>query len=645
MTGTELAGYRLERVIGSGGMGIVYCARHLHLGRRDAVKLMAPEHAATPDARRRFIRESRAAASLNHPNIVTVYSAGEADGQLYIAMQFIDGSDLRTLRQAQHILAPEQLLGLLEQVAAALDAAHEHGLVHRDVKPGNVLVDGAHAYLTDFGLTKDRTLPADTTSVTAEGGFVGTVHYSAPEQITGSDVDWRADIYSLGAVVYECLTGDVPYPRSDSMTTALAHMSDPIPKVTAKRPDLPPAIDDVIARALAKVKDERYQSCGEFYEAVADALAEAPSAVPKPARKRARRKPSDPDARTAPEGARSGRRRVPLWASAALLLPVGVLIAVVAIGSNDKPTPAVHTHTSRPPTPTPHHKSPFKIVTSERVARRPFGLAVDSGGVWVSSFDQDAIRRVDPSSGQVTGERIPVGDGPFAVAVGSSFVWVANNHADAVQRVDPTTSTAYHGPINVCNGPVSVRAAAGFIWVACENDDMVARINPATGAVVGRTHVGDLPRGLTATSGVIWVADRRDGAVTRINASTGSVIGAPIRVGRDPHFMTVAQGLVWVTLNDDDTVARIRAKTARVVGRPIRVGHAPWGIAYGLGSVWVANSASNTVTRINPRTGRVVGQPIKVGRQPSGVAAGAGSVWVTDNNQGSVTRIRPLKSA
>src|SRR3954465_5915286 len=225
MTGTELAGYRLERVIGSGGMGIVYCARHLHLGRRDAVKLMAPEHAATPDARRRFIRESRAAASLNHPNIVTVYSAGEADVQLYIAMQFIDGSDLRTLRQAQHILAPDQLLGLLEQVAAALDAAHEHGLVHRDVKPGNVLVDGAHAYLTDFGLTKDRTLPADTTSVTAEGGFsgpvpsparggfVGTVHYSAPEQITGSDVDWRADIYSLGAVVYECLTGDVPYPR------------------------------------------------------------------------------------------------------------------------------------------------------------------------------------------------------------------------------------------------------------------------------------------------------------------------------------------------------------------------------------------------------------------------------------------------
>src|SRR3954465_7011216 len=295
MTGTELAGYRLERVIGSGGMGIVYCARHLHLGRRDAVKLMAPEHAATPDARRRFIRESRAAASLNHPNIVTVYSAGEADGQLYIAMQFIDGSDLRTLRQAQHILAPDQRLGLLEQVAAALDAAHEHGLVHRDVKPGNVLVDGAHAYLTDFGLTKDRTLPADTTSVTAEGGFVGTVHYSAPEQITGGGVDWRPNIYSPGAVVYECLTGDVPYPRSDSMTTALAHMSDPIPKVTEKRPDLPAEIDGVIEKALSKDKEDRYGSCTEFYEAADAALESAPSTVPRPPRRK--RPASKPDAR------------------------------------------------------------------------------------------------------------------------------------------------------------------------------------------------------------------------------------------------------------------------------------------------------------------------------------------------------------
>jgi serine/threonine protein kinase len=263
-------------------MGIVYCARHVHLDRRVALKLMAPEHAATAEARRRFIRESRTAASINHPKIVTVYDAGDIDGQLYIAMQFIDGSDLRTLCQTEHILAPERLLWMLEQVASALDAAHAHGLVHRDVKPGNVLVDDEKAYLTDFGLTKNRQVAADDSgSVTGEGHFIGTVHYSAPEQITGKDVDYRADVYSLGAMVYECLVGEVPYPRPDSMTTALAHMSDPIPHVTAKRPDLPPAIDGVVAKALSKDKTDRYNSCGEVYDAV-----DAPSREPPGLRRR-----------------------------------------------------------------------------------------------------------------------------------------------------------------------------------------------------------------------------------------------------------------------------------------------------------------------------------------------------------------------
>lgn len=635
MTGTELAGYRLERVIGEGGMGVVYCAQHLHLGRRDAVKLMAPEHATTADARRRFIRESRAAASLKHPSIVTVYSAGEVDGQLYIAMELIDGCDLRTLRQTEHILAPERLLRLLEQIADALDSAHEHGLVHRDVKPGNVLVDGERAYLTDFGLTKTREFTTDSSSVTAEGGFVGTVHYSAPEQITGTNVDRRADIYSLGAVVYECLTGDVPYPRGDSMTTALAHMSDPIPRVTTKRPDLPPAIDPVIEKALAKDKGDRYQTCREFYDAVADALEGAPSAVPSLPRKRARRKPSDPDARTAPEAGTGRRPHVPVWAAGLLVIPIAAAVAIVASSGGHTVRKQSEHVRAKPPAPKP---SPWQVATTGHILRRPFGITVGSGGTWVTSFAQDSIRRLNPATGEVTGERIAVGDGPMGVAVAKGFVWVADNHADAVERVDPTTSTAYRDAIPVCNGPVDVRAAAGSVWVSCENDDTVARIDPANGIVVSRTHVGDLPRGLTATHGVVWVADRRDGAVTRINAATGKVMGKPIAVGRDPHFMTVANGMVWVTVNDDDAVTRIGAKTAHVVGKPIHVGHAPWGIAYGLGSVWVANSASNSVTPINPRTGKA-GTAITVGHQPSGVATGAGAVWVTNNNEGSVTRI------
>jgi YVTN family beta-propeller protein len=640
-------------------MGIVYCAHDTDLERKVAVKVMAPEHASTEDARRRFIRESRAAAALDHPNIVTIYRAGQIEGQLFIAMKFIDGCDLRTLRQSEHILPPDRLLWILEQVAAALDAAHEAGLVHRDVKPGNVLVDKDKAYLTDFGLTKSSRFTADS-SVTGEGRFVGTVHYSAPEQITGSDVDYRADVYSLGAVVYECLTGDVPYPKPDSMTTALAHISDPVPKVTAKRPDLPPAVDDVIAKALSKDREDRYQSCRELYEAVAAALADAPSAVPGAAKKAKRKQPSDPEARTAAEGAASRSRIAALTSLGEdgkrwpLLAVVGVLVAVIAgivlitSGGGSSPehakaAPSTHPVTSPAPAPKPAAKPAFIAHRTVRVGRRPFGLTAGHGGIWVTNFDQDAIRRVDPTTGDVTGERIPVGDGPFTVASAKGMLWIALNHADAVERVDPTTSTAYRTPIKTCDGPSGIRGAGAYVWVACENDDTLARIDPITGVVVGRTHVGDLPRGVTATRGVVWVANRRDGTISRVNNTTGQPIGAPIRVGGDPHFMTVANGMVWVTNNDDDAVTRINAKTGRVVGHPIHVGHAPWGIAYGLGSVWVANSASNTVSRIDARTGKVKGDAIRVGRQPSGVVTAAGAVWVTDNNESGLTRITPAK--
>src|SRR4051794_29522934 len=398
-------------------MGIVYCARHVHLDRTVALKLMAPEHAATVEARRRFIRESRIAASINHPNIVTVYDAGEIDGQLYIAMQLIDGSDLRTICQSEHILSPERVLWVLDQVASALDAAHEHGLIHRDVKPGNVLVDPQKAYLTDFGLTKNRRVMTDDSgSVTPEGHFIATVHDSTPEQTTGRDVDYRAHIHALAPMTYECLVGDVPYPRPDSMTTALAHMSDPIPKVTEKRPDLPAEIDGVIEKALSKDKEDRYGSCTEFYDAVDAALESAPSTVPRPPRRK--RPASKPDARTTPERAGDGgggRNRWPLVAAGvAGVAAIAIAVAVIASGGDKTATTTTNgtTRTSPIPPPAPN---PYRVTTA-RIGRRPFGVAYGNGAVWATSFDQDTIRRVDPATGEVTGERISVGDGPIGVA-------------------------------------------------------------------------------------------------------------------------------------------------------------------------------------------------------------------------------------
>jgi serine/threonine protein kinase len=202
-SGATFAGYRIESVAGRGGMGVVYRATDLSLERPVALKLIAPELAEDEQFRRRFLKEPKLAAALDHPNVVPIYEAGEHDGRLYLAMRFVDGDDLRTLLRSGDGLPPERGLAILAQVAGALDAAHRRGLVHRDVKPANVLVDeDGHAYLTDFGVTKQ--LGGDTTET---GQIVGTLDYLAPEQIRGEDVDGRADLYALGCVLYECFAG------------------------------------------------------------------------------------------------------------------------------------------------------------------------------------------------------------------------------------------------------------------------------------------------------------------------------------------------------------------------------------------------------------------------------------------------------
>src|SRR6266498_2546607 len=248
--GTELAGYRIESVIGRGGMGVVYVADHLRLKRKAALKVLAPELASDERFRERFVIESELAASLEHPNIVPIYDAGEADGLLYIAMRLIEGRDLKTLIEREGSLDPDRTVSLISQVASALDAAHAKGLIHRDVKPANVLIGGTdHAYLTDFGLTKR---PDQTTGLTKTGQFLGSVDYAAPEQFEGKPLDARTDVYSLACVAYECLTGEVPFRRDQEAAVMYAHLRDAPPRASASRPDLPPDLDGAISRGMAK---------------------------------------------------------------------------------------------------------------------------------------------------------------------------------------------------------------------------------------------------------------------------------------------------------------------------------------------------------------------------------------------------------
>jgi YVTN family beta-propeller protein len=278
--GSEIAGYRIESVIGRGGMAVVYRAEDLRLRRKVALKLLTPHLADSEQFRQRFILESRLAASLDHPNIVPIYEAGEADGQLFIAMRYVLGSDLKGLLAKQSgPLAEGRLLRLFAQIGDALDAAHRAGLVHRDVKPANILVvagqgpphaHGDPVYLTDFGLTK-RTSELSS-GLTGTGHFLGTVDYVSPEQIQGKPVGPGTDIYALGCVLYECLTGQLPFRRDDDAALLWAHLVDMPPPVTGIRPEVGPAVNAVVARAMAKDPADRYQTCRELVGELEQAL-------------------------------------------------------------------------------------------------------------------------------------------------------------------------------------------------------------------------------------------------------------------------------------------------------------------------------------------------------------------------------------
>jgi serine/threonine protein kinase len=289
--GSELAGYRIEAPIGRGGMGIVYRAEQVRLGRKVALKLLAPELAENQAFRARFEHESRLAGILDHPHIVALFEAGEVEGQLFISMHYVEGTDLREVLSREGRLEPERALAIAAQVASALDAAHDRGLVHRDVKPANILIAGdasagrpEHCYLTDFGLTKDTSSPIE---LTATGTFVGTIDYIAPEQIEGAKPTGHGDQYALACVLFECLTGRLPFARDDEISVMWAHLQDQPPAVTALRSDLPRAIDAVILRALAKDPRQRYETCAALVAAARAALSPSADATARPSRYRA----------------------------------------------------------------------------------------------------------------------------------------------------------------------------------------------------------------------------------------------------------------------------------------------------------------------------------------------------------------------
>jgi serine/threonine-protein kinase len=266
-TGAVVAGFRIVSPIAEGAMGSVFVAEDTRRGGRVALKVLAPDLARDGRFRERFLRESRVAAALNHPHIVPIVDSGEERGILYLAMVLVDGLDLRDLLRRDGLLEPERSLSILSQVAEALDAAHRAGLVHRDVKPGNILLAADHdetAYVCDFGLARHL---SSASSLTGDRGFVGTIDYVPPEQIEGGPIDGRADVYALGCVLFECLSGRRPFDRDSELSVVFAHLNEPPPRLSDLRPDLPEAFDEVFAVAMSKSPTDRYSTCGELVAA------------------------------------------------------------------------------------------------------------------------------------------------------------------------------------------------------------------------------------------------------------------------------------------------------------------------------------------------------------------------------------------
>ena len=601
----QLAGYLAQELIGRGGMGEVYRALDVRLDRPVALKVLAARVVENERARERLLVESRLAASLDHPNVIPIYEAGEQDGLLFIAMRYVPGRDLRALLRREGALAPERAVAIARQVAGALDAAHRGGLVHRDVKPSNVLLDrqdeGEHCYLADFGLTQSPSERGPT-----DGQFMGTVAYVSPEQIRGEQVDGRADQYGLACLLFECLTGTVPYGTRSDVAVIFAHLEEPVPPASGRPVELPAALDPVLARGMAKDPNDRYESCAALVAAVAEAL--GVGATPRPSRM---------------------RRALVLGAAVLALLAAGVAVALLAGEDRAKAVPPSGGLVQVDP-------RTNEVVGRTGIRGHPGQLAVTSGGLWMADFRGGVLWRYEPAANRL--ERITSNGEPRDLAAFGDKVYVGADGrflSGVVSRYDAATGIREDGiDLLAC----AMASGDGVLWAA--GCPFAQRLSTDSGRLRKLVEVF-LPyqsparvensrvqfREMAIGEGSLWVlGDALDRRLWRLDDRTGRV-QATVELDFAPVSVEVTGGLVWITDGVRDRVVPVDPDGERILA-PVSVGRGPSGVAAGRGALWVVNTISGTLSRLDPRTRRVVAT-IDVGDGPRAVAVGGNSVWVT----------------
>ena len=700
--GEDFAGHRIEAVGGRGGMGIVYRAVHLALNRTVAVKVISPALAADPDFRQRFQREAQLAASIDHVNVIDIYDASEAEGLLFITMRWVEGTDLSDLLQRYGRLEPGYAVRILSEAASAIDAAHARGLVHRDIKPANLLIAQAdgHVYLTDFGLTRE----AGGGGLTRSGMFVGTADYAAPEQIEGGRLDARTDVYALGCVLVEAVTGMVPFDRDSEMSRMWAHVNDPPPHLTDRVPGLPPTLDEVVTRALAKDPVDRYPSAGDLMRGAAAAL-EA-RAVAEPERTVATGAAAPAGSVAAGHGPTAGATVVSGGEGADTVVPAGSGRAASDGATPPSGFPAVAPPPAVPPpapppppgggggrlagAPPPPAPAPAPSpgpgpATPARRRRGP-AVALVSGAVVlvllivvlaalaaVGALSGDEEKPKGNPAGQIAGNPIKAGKDPSDIVFAGGYAWVANLKDGTVTRVRPADDSTR--TIKTEGAPSVVTPGAGSIWTWIYNDSVV-RIDLKTLKVSKLIDVGSVASSISFGEGALWVSHDKADELTRVDPKTNKVV-ATIPVPGKPSALDTGDGWVWVAtekglvqINPADNtilntikvggdpgglefnngtvyvatgnnaITRVDAASG-AVAPPIPVGRDAAYYGVGADSLWVDYPVDNIVKRLDLGTRRPIGQPIRMDFNPQGLVYGMGRLWVIDTQRDQVVRIRP----
>jgi len=652
--GSVFAGYQLEARVGGHTGRTVYRARDVRLGRLVALKVISPMHASDSLTRERLNRELTLAASLDHPNVVPLYEAGEHEGSIFVAARWVEGFDLAEIVRREHPLPVARAVGLVGQVAAALEVAHEHGLLHRDVKPSHVLVaPDDHAYLTGFGLARHLSDPA---GLTAPSALVGTLDHVAPEQIEGGDLDARADVYALGCLLFQTLTGEVPYRTLEPAAKLMAHLSPRTPTVLDQRPDVPPRLSDVIHAAMDRDREQRPSSAAAFAVAISDpatVLPGRPASAPAPAEQDAGHqlephddspRPFVPEAQGRPALGRlppdssspddgkgryvvyGRRRRGPRVGRAARgprqggrralggLVVVAVLLGLAPVALYA----ALRDHRAGPQT---------VLGASDASA-----LAAVGKDIWLASPGQSALVGVADATPAGTHRRIDLGLRPELLASGGGLL-VAASGRQLVTLSPNASGRARRIALAGSAGAIATRDGH-TTWVTLRGQAALLRVTDGHEVLI---RLPGIPGAVAIGRRLLWVALPSVGEVLALDVATGRPYGGVVRVGATPTALAVNTHSVWVADATRGLVVRVDSSTHRIAGPPTPVSGEPIALAADDRDVWVARRAANAATRLDAQTGQPF-DDVGVARAPVAVTLTPVAAWIV-GAYGALTRI------